>query len=67
MKYTLKKPTEKPFLLSKNNIIIEINDECTKFTGYSKNELIGKSFMEVLNMLRISSHVDFEKIKIGYA
>lgn len=67
MKYTLIKPTERPFLLSKNNVIFEVNDEVTKFTGYAKNELIGKSFVEVRDILKISSQVKFEDNRNEYS
>lgn len=55
MKYTLKKKIEAPFLQSKNSIIIGINNEFIKLTGYSKDELIGKSLYEISFMLRLNS------------
>jgi PAS domain-containing protein len=55
--------TEKPFFHSKNNVIIEINREFINFTGYSRNELIGKSLLEISYMLRIDSQVSLENIE----
>lgn len=63
MKYTLKKKIEKPFFRSKNSIIIEVNNEFISFTGYSRNELIGKSLAEIGSMLRIDSQVYLENIR----
>jgi len=59
----LKRKTEKPFLCSKNSIIIKVNNEFIDLTGYSRNELIGKSLVEISNMLRIDSQVCLENIE----
>ncbi|MEQ8155294.1 MAG: PAS domain S-box protein [Clostridiaceae bacterium] len=63
MKYTLKKTVEKLFLYSKNNIIIEVNDEFLNLTGHFRNELIGKSLEEISYMLRIDSQIYLENIE----
>lgn len=63
VKNILKEIVEKPFLCSKNNIIIEVNTEFINITGYSNNELIGKSLSEISKLLRIDSKIDFENIK----
>ena len=63
MECILKKPNEEPFLYSKNNIVNEVNDEFINLTGYSNNELIGKSLTEISNMLRIDSQVYLENIE----
>ena len=63
MKYTLKKVTEKPFLYSKNNIITKVNNEFINLSGYSENELIGKSLTELSCMLRIDSQIYLENIE----
>jgi len=57
MKYFLKKVTEKPFLHSKNDIVTGVNDEFIKFTRYTREEIIGKSLIEISKMLRIDSQV----------
>ena len=67
MRYTLKKITEKPFLHSKNNVIIEANDQFINLTGYSRNELIGKSLNEITYMLRIDSQIYIENIQDEYS
>lgn len=66
MKYTLNKKVEKPFLHSKNNIIIKVNNEFTKFTGYSKDELIGKLLTEISCILRIKSNIYINNIEKDY-
>lgn len=63
MQNILKEIAEKPFLRSKNNIIAEVNTEFINITGYSNDELIGKSLDEISIMLRIDSQMDFENIK----
>jgi len=55
----LKGTAEKPFLRSKNNIIAEVNTEFINITGYSNDELIGKSLNQISIMLRIDSQIDF--------
>jgi len=67
MRYTLKKVVEKPFLHSKNNIIVEVNNQFINLTGYSKNELIGKSLYEISCMLRINSQIYIENIQDEYS
>lgn len=57
MKYTLKKAFEKILLYCRNNIVTNINDEFTKFTGFTKEEIIGKSLIEISCILRIDSQV----------
>jgi PAS domain S-box-containing protein len=63
MRNMLKNGVEKPFLYSKNNIIVEVNNKFINFTGYSKNELIGKSLYEISCMLRINSQIYIENIQ----
>lgn len=63
MRYTLKKKYERPFLHLRNSIIIEVNNEFINFTGYSRNELIGKSLYEINSMLRLNSQICLENIQ----
>jgi PAS domain S-box-containing protein len=63
VKYMLKKPIEKSFLYSENNIIVEVNKEFINLTGYSENELIGKSLTEISRMIRIDSQINLQDIK----
>lgn len=55
MRYRLKKKFKKPCVHVKNHIVIKVNNEFINFTGYSKNELIGKTINEISYMLRINS------------
>jgi signal transduction histidine kinase len=63
MKYTLKRRASKPFIYFKSNIVIKINNELVKLTGYSSNQLIGKSIDEINIMLRINSQINLEDIE----
>ena len=65
MKYTLKKLLKRLFLYSKNNIVTDINDEFVKFTGETKEEIIGKSCTEKSCMLRIDSQVYLGNIEVN--
>lgn len=66
MKYTLKKAAEKPFLYSMNNIVTLVNKDFINLTGFSENELIGKSLMEISYMLKIDCQVYLENIDSEY-
>lgn len=63
MKYTLKKKSQSPFLQTRNNIIIGVNNEFIDFTGYSSDELLGKSLLEICSMLKIKSEMCLENIQ----
>lgn len=67
MEYILKKSDEKSFLYSKNNIVTEVNNDFINLTGYSYNELIGKSLIEISNMMRIDSQINLENIESEYS
>ena len=62
----LKKSYETAFLYSKNNMVIEVDDNFINITGYASNELIGKSLNEISDMLRITSQIDFENLEKEY-
>jgi PAS domain-containing protein len=53
----------KPFLFIKNNVAFIFNDEFESLTGYSKEELLGKSIKKIGEMLRIDSKVNLECIE----
>jgi len=63
IKYTLKKASERLELYCRNNIATDVNDEFLKFTGYTKEEIIGKSLGEISCMLRIDSQIYLENIE----
>ncbi|MEJ2249063.1 MAG: PAS domain-containing sensor histidine kinase [Candidatus Lokiarchaeota archaeon] len=52
--------------LDKNGCFLEINSEWTKLTGYSKKEIIGKYFREILERSDTENlKRDFEKFKLN--
>lgn len=51
------------FLISKDNIIIEVNKDFLKLTGYTKDEVMGKTLVEVSKILRIDSQVNLQDIE----
>lgn len=63
MKYTLRSSVTKPFIHFKNNIVIEINNELVCLTGYSSEELFGKSICEINIMFRIDSQIHLKNIE----
>ncbi|QAT39834.1 PAS domain-containing sensor histidine kinase [Clostridium sp. JN-9] len=63
LKYTLKKIFENPFIHIKNNIIIYLNNSFLKLSGYSRDELIGKSISDLSSMLRLDSQINMEHIE----
>lgn len=62
MKYILKRTLEKAFLCFKNDVVSEINKEFTLLTGYSCEELIGKSFHEINIILKIDSQTSLKTV-----
>ena len=67
MKYLLKRLGEKPFLHSENNIVTKVNNDFINLTGYSNNELIGKSLTEISCLLKIDSQIYLENIVDKYS
>ncbi|AWK51685.1 PAS domain-containing sensor histidine kinase [Clostridium beijerinckii] len=67
MKGILEDTIEKSFLYSKNNIVIEVDIDFIALTGFTNNELIGKTLTEISNMLRIDSQVYIENIEEEYS
>ena len=64
MKGKLEDEVENLILYSKNNIVIEVNQQFINITGYSKNELIGNSITNVSKMIRIDSQINLHDIEI---
>ncbi|MFT8315396.1 MAG: PAS domain-containing sensor histidine kinase [Clostridium sp.] len=62
MKYTLK-AIKKLFFCSNNNFITKVSRDFVDFSGYSEDELVGKSLNEISMLLRIDSVVNLEDIK----
>ena len=67
MKYVLKRLGEKPYLHSENNIVTKVNNDFINLTGYSNNELIGKSLTEISCLLKIDSQIYLENIVDKYS
>lgn len=63
VKYTLKKAAARPSLCISDSMVIEVNNEFIQLTGYSKNDLIGKSITEISCMLKIDSQLPIENIE----
>lgn len=61
-KSDLKKSKSEPFLHFQNNIAIEVNTDFKILTGYSCEELIGRTITEINKMLRLESQVKLENI-----
>lgn len=51
------------FLISKDNIIIEINKDFLDLTGYPESQLVGKTLAEVSKILRIDSQMNLQDMK----
>ena len=56
-----------PCLYSCDSIIIDVNNEFIKFTGFSKGELVGKSLLEIGIMIRINSQMLIDNINSTYS
>lgn len=67
MKYTLKKKNQELLISSSNSIVTEVNEEFINFTGYSRDDLVGKSLKEISYMLRIDAQMELEKIQNEYS
>jgi len=56
-----------PCLYSCNSIITKVNKEFIDFTGFEKNELLGKSLIEIGDMIRINSQMPIDNINSTYS
>ena len=56
-----------PYLCLRNSVITEVNKEFIDFTGFTMNELVGKSLIEIGDMLRINSQILLENIDCNYS
>lgn len=56
----------KPFVLFQDNVIVNVNEEFENLTKYSKEEIIGKTINEFIEILRINSCFNFKDIINGH-
>ena len=56
-----------PYIHSYDNIIIEVNNEFTDFTGFTMDELLGKSLIEIGAMLKFNSQILLDNISSKYS
>ena len=58
MKKTIEVNAREKFLISKDNNVIEVSKDLLRITGYTESELVGKTLIEVSNILRIDSQIN---------
>ncbi len=58
--------TIEPCLYSRNSIITKVNKEFTDFLGFTTDELIGKSLIDIGDMIRINSQIHLDSINCQY-
>lgn len=63
LNYKLKSSTQRPFLICIDNIVTDVNNSFINLTGYSDNEIIGKSLTEISRMIRIGSQINLKDIQ----
>ena len=59
---TFNKEIIEPYLYSCDSIITEVNKEFIDFTGFTMDELLGKSLIEIGDMLKINSQILLDNI-----
>lgn len=67
MKDTSNNRIIEPYLYSCDSIITEVNSEFIDFTGYALDELLGKSLLEIGDMLKINSQILLDNINCKYS
>ena len=56
-----------PYIQSYDNIITEVNKEFIDLTGFTLDELLGKSLMKICVMLRLNSQILLNNISSKYS
>lgn len=59
----LERLAEKPLLYTKNNTIYKMNDSFLHLTGYEEHDLMGKSLMELGQLLKSEHQLSFRNLK----
>lgn len=63
MEKTMAVNTCDKFLISKNNTIIQVSKRLLEISGYTEDEFIGKSLMEVASLLKINCQINLHHIE----
>lgn len=61
MNYKVSRNSISPFMITQDNVLIEVNEGLVNLTGYIKEELTGKSINDFIELFRINSCYNFEK------
>ena len=67
MEFIYDNKTIQAYLYSCDDIITEVNSEFINFTGFTVNELLGKSLLEVGDILKLNSQILLSNIKYKYS
>jgi signal transduction histidine kinase/PAS domain-containing protein len=67
MECLINRRVAEPSLYFCDSIIIEVNNEFIDFTGFAVDELVGKSSIEIGDMLRLNSQVFFDSVNSNYS
>ena len=62
MEYLVNTRILEPSLYSLDSIITDVNDEFMDFMGFTKDELLGKSIIEIGDMLKVNSQIFCDSI-----
>lgn len=66
MKYNIKRKISKPCIYLKRNIVENANSEFITLTGYSIEELNGKSITEIIKLLKADSQIKIQDMDDGF-
>lgn len=66
MGYAFNNRMIEPYLYSRDSVITEVNKEFIDFTGFTIDELLGKSLIEIGDMLKINSQILLDNINSKY-
>lgn len=66
MNYNNKINNLKPFIHFRESVVVNVNNQFIMLTGFSIDELIGKSIYEILKLLKADSCVNFDESKKNF-
>lgn len=67
MEHSFNGITIEPYLYTSGGIITEVNNEFIDLTGFAMDELIGKSLIEIGDMLKINSQICLDEMDCNYS